>query len=109
MDGKRASAVGWTVSGSSWAEARLIADRVLGRDWDGHLHRTPVWDAALDRAELALLCEETDGTRPADVRVPIIHALLDLYGRTFTAEELAQMVNVLWRIEQPDEESAIGA
>jgi len=80
------------------ALARLQSDGVLRRD--GEQYRTAArWQGAMARAAWRLLNEQDPGD---DLRVVIVHALLELYGDNTSDEELATFVEVLTPIERAE-------
>lgn len=77
------------------AAARLIADGLVRTDGDRRV-ATRRWHGAMARAAMRLLASGDEG---ADLRVPIVTALLEIYGADLADEELADMVEVLLPIE----------
>lgn len=55
------------------------------------------WQAAMARAALRLY--RAEGTRDDDLRIPIVCALLDVYGPDLTREQLAELTEVMHPIE----------
>jgi hypothetical protein len=74
--------------------ARLLADGVLRRD-GARLRTARRWQSAMARAALHLM---RAGDRGDDLRVPIVHALLELYPGT-SDDELVALVALIGPIE----------
>lgn len=74
--------------------ARLIADGVLRRD-GARLRTAPRWQAAMSRAALHLMRAGDPGD---DLRVPIVHALMELFPGA-SDDELVALVALLGPIE----------
>jgi len=75
--------------------ARLQADGLVRIE--GSRHRTTRrWQGAMARAALRLLHA---GETADDLRVPIVSALLELYGNDLTDLELARLVEAMAPIE----------
>jgi hypothetical protein len=77
------------------ALARLEADGLIQRQADGY-RTTRRWQGAMARAALRLLDE---GDREGDVRLTIVHALVEIYGADFPDDELVRMVAAILPIE----------
>jgi hypothetical protein len=75
--------------------ARLVADGLLERR-DGNYRTTRRWQAAMARAAFRLLRSHGDGS---DVRVPIVEALVELYGPGVSDQGLASFVQEILPIE----------
>ncbi len=77
------------------AARRLEADGLLRRD--GERQRTTRrWQGAMSRAALRLLSAGDEGN---DLRVPVAHALVELYGADFPDADLARFVEVMTSVE----------
>lgn len=74
--------------------ARLLADGVLRRD-GARLRTARRWQGAMVRAALHLMRAGDPGT---DLRVPVAHALLELYPAS-TDEELCALTALMTKIE----------
>lgn len=85
-----------------WA-VRLERDGYLERTSDGW-HTTKRWQAAMSRAALDLY---SAGETLTDLRVPIAAALVDCYSDA-PAEELADAVGLMLRIESAELSTSIG-
>ena len=74
---------------------QLVADGLLERR-GAQLRTTRRWQSAMARAAFRLLCEQGDGE---DLRVPIVVALVELYGDTVPSDRLVMFVDALLTIE----------
>ena len=63
---------------------------------DGRPRTTRRWHAAMMRPTASLMADPGDRV---DVRIPIVKALLDLYGDRVTESELVDMVGAMLRID----------
>jgi hypothetical protein len=86
------------VSDSSAALARLEADGLIERRATRY-RTTRRWQAAMARAAFALQQTGDDGS---DLRVPIIHALIALYGQDYPDGELASFAEALLPVEHEE-------
>lgn len=78
------------------AVARLFADGILHRVGDSH-RTTRRWQGAMMRAALRLYEAGDEGS---DLRVPIVSALVELYGEQTETALLVEMVAVLAPLER---------
>jgi hypothetical protein len=74
---------------------RLQADGLAARDGDV-LRTTRKWQSAMARAALRLYDAGDPGH---DLRVPIVSALLEIYGPCVNDEELAALVEAMLPVE----------
>jgi len=75
--------------------ARLETDDLVRRD--GNVYRTTRrWQAAMARAAFRLYGQGPEGL---DLRVPIVFALVELYGDDATDDEIARLVDGMLPIE----------
>jgi hypothetical protein len=77
------------------ALTRLAADGLLRAEGDRH-RTTRRWQAAMARAALRLV--QSGDTRD-DLRVPIVAAVLELYGDEIADDEAAALVAAMYSIE----------
>jgi hypothetical protein len=77
------------------ALARLEADGLIHRQ-DAGYRTTRRWQGAMARAALRLLGE---GEATGDLRLTVVHALVELYGDGCSDGELVRFVEVLLPIE----------
>ncbi len=77
------------------ALARLEADGLIQRQ-AGCYRTTRRWQGAMARAALRLL---EAGDREGDVRLTIVHALVEVYGNGCSDDELVRMVEAILPIE----------
>jgi hypothetical protein len=75
--------------------ARLEADGLLRAEGDRY-RTTRRWQAAMARAALRLL---RAGEPSGDLRVPVVSALVELYGDEYADGELARLAEVMTPIE----------
>lgn len=78
------------------AVTRLLSDGILRRVDDSH-RTTRRWQGAMMRAALRLYEAGDDWS---DLRVPIVSALVELYGEQTETALLVEMVAVLAPLEQ---------
>ena len=74
---------------------RLQADGLAARD-GGVLRTTRKWQSAMARAALRLY---EAGDPGHDLRVPIVSALVEIYGVSLDDEELATLVHAILPVE----------
>jgi hypothetical protein len=75
---------------------RLEVDGIVRFEPDGRPRTTRKWQAAMARAAFHLYGAGDEG---ADLRVPIAHAVVELYGESRTDEDLAEIVEAMLPIE----------
>ena len=78
---------------------QLVRDALLETKPDGGYVTTKRWQAALMRATQHLLAEGEDGD---DLRIPIVRALLELYGDSMSDADLARLVSAMLPIVARD-------
>jgi hypothetical protein len=74
---------------------RLRADGLLRRDGE-RLRTTRRWQGAMSRAAFRLWRSGDDGH---DLRVPVAHALLEIYGVGVDDGDLARLVELMAEVE----------
>jgi len=74
---------------------RLESDGLLRQERSCH-RTTRRWQAAMARAALQLI---TSGDDSNDLRVPIVLALIELYGERLSTDEIVQCVEIIAPIE----------
>jgi hypothetical protein len=87
-------------------EDTRIAEEILGvrglieRDDQGAWKTTRRWQNALARAQVRLMAAGDGGS---DLRIPIIVALVDVFGDTHDADSLASCVHLMLDLERRDQ------
>jgi hypothetical protein len=90
------------------ALARLEQDGLVRRDGARYL-TTRRWQGAMARAALRLLDDpDSDPSEGADLRVPVAHALVELYGPDHGSEELTRFVEAMVLVEAAPSASPSG-
>lgn len=64
---------------------------------DGEYQTTRVWSDAMNRAHMELISEQQD---MSDIRIPVIHALMDVYANDINDETLVPMVAAMIWLEE---------
>jgi hypothetical protein len=77
------------------ATARLERAGLLRREGEGY-RTTARWQGAMARAAARLLAEGDEGK---DLRVPVAHALVELFGADCPDDDLVRLVEVMTPIE----------
>jgi hypothetical protein len=75
---------------------QLERDGLLRRE-QARFRTTRRWQAAMARAALRL--SRTEEVRDDDLRIPIVSALLELYGEALSRERIVELVEVMLPIE----------
>ncbi len=81
------------------AERILQEKGLIENDEHGAWRTTRRWQGVLARSSVRLLAVGDGGT---DLRIPIIVALVDIFGDTHDADSLASCVHVMLDIERRD-------
>ncbi len=77
------------------AVARLLDEGVVSRD-GGRLRTTRKWQGAMSRAAFHLL---TAGDAFDDLRVPVAHAVMEIFGDACPEEDLILLIEAMTPIE----------